>query len=312
MKFASLVLALSVTTAAAFAPNTASRQATSVSPVSTTFGIESASSIIARPSTSLNLFRRRKLNKAAKVGKSDISEDEVRALFSLWNSALATGDSRIVASRYTASPVLLPTVSDTPRTDFDSVKDYFDAFLLKEPQGEILEGHINIGEGWASDTGIYEFTMGTTGDKIKGRYTYLYVQEDGIWKIQHHHSSVMPEQYVLGQSITEQEVKDLFGLWNGALATLDAKKVANRYAKDSVLLPTVSDLPRTDYAGKEDYFTNFCKLEPQGEILESNVVIGMNWAQDCGKFWSFKLRAIGVKYHDRTLQLNGLITNYIY
>ena len=31
----------------------------------------------------------------------DINEKEVRALFELWNSALATRDSRIVASRYT-------------------------------------------------------------------------------------------------------------------------------------------------------------------------------------------------------------------
>ena len=78
------------------------------------------------------------------------TEKEVRALFELWNSALATGDSRIVADRYIKKPMLLPTVSDKPRTDFESVKDYFDAFLLKEPQGKIVEGAIHIGEGWAS------------------------------------------------------------------------------------------------------------------------------------------------------------------
>lgn len=36
------------------------------------------------------------------------------------------------------------------------MKDYFDSFLLKKPQGKILDGKINIGEGWASDAGIYE------------------------------------------------------------------------------------------------------------------------------------------------------------
>ena len=45
------------------------------------------------------------------------------------------------------------------RTDFASVQDYFDGFLLKEPQGKILEGKVNIGEGWASDTGIYEVSF---------------------------------------------------------------------------------------------------------------------------------------------------------
>jgi len=85
----------------------------------------------------------------------DISPKQVRALFSLWNNALATGDSRLVASRYAtkSGAVLLPTVSDIPRTDYAGIKDYFDAFLKKQPQGEILEGNIRIGEGWAQDAG---------------------------------------------------------------------------------------------------------------------------------------------------------------
>eukprot|EP00957_Ditylum_brightwellii_P034462 2613942-Ditylum_brightwellii.AAC.1 len=110
--------------------------------------------------------------------KNDISEAGVRALFSLWNNALATGDSRVVAKRYADQAILLPTVSDKPRTDFASIKDYFDAFLLKKPKGEILEGDIRIGDGWAQDAGIYEFTMGATGDKVKARYTYVYVYEN--------------------------------------------------------------------------------------------------------------------------------------
>ena len=103
--------------------------------------------------------------------------------------------------------------------------------------------------------------MGATGDKVKARYTYNYVQEDGQWKIQHHHSSVMPEEIAMGKSITEDEVRGLFGFWNGALSTLDPKKVASRYAKKGVLLPTVSNTPRTDFAGIEDYFTSFLKLK---------------------------------------------------
>jgi len=236
-------------------------------------------------------------NKSAK-SSSDISEKEVRALFELWNSALATGDSRIVASRYIKDPVLLATVSDQPRTDFASVKDYFDAFLKKEPQGKIVDGKVTIGDGWASDAGIYEFTMGATGDKVKARYTYNYVQEDGVWKIQHHHSSVMPEEIAMGKPITEGEVRGLFSLWNNALATLDPKKVASRYATKGVLLPTVSDTPRTDFESIEDYFVHFLKLKPQGEILESHVTIGMNWCQDVG-IYEFTMGASGKKVKGR-------------
>lgn len=60
-------------------------------------------------------------------------------------------------------------------------------------QGEILESHVTIGKNTCSDVGIYEFTMGATGAKVKGRYSFVYVWEDDEWKINHHHSSMMPE-----------------------------------------------------------------------------------------------------------------------
>jgi len=150
---------------------------------------------------------------------SEISEGQVRALFYLWNDALATGDSRIVAKRYSEEPLLLPTVSDKPRTDYDTIKDYFDNFLKLEPQGIILEGHIIIGNGWARDAGIYEFSMGATGDKVKARYTFVYVYENGQWKISHHHSSVMPEASKSSGpvTVTEDQIRNLFYLWNDAL-----------------------------------------------------------------------------------------------
>ena len=35
-----------------------------------------------------------------------------------------------------------------------------------------------------------------------------------------------------GTSLSDKEVNEIFTLWNDALATLDPKKVADRYAKD--------------------------------------------------------------------------------
>ena len=183
MKFSTTIASLAfLYGASAFAPNARVGVSTSsTSPVLTNnyAPIGSRSAIDASP-TELGLFfantmKRRSQDKKAKAGNT-INEKEVRALFELWNSALATGDSRIVANRYAKNPVLLPTVSDQPRTNYDSVKDYFDSFLLKKPQGKILDGKIHIGDGWASDMGIYEFTMGATGDKVKARYTYNYIK----------------------------------------------------------------------------------------------------------------------------------------
>ena len=43
-----------------------------------------------------------------------ITKEEVRGMFQLWNNALTTVNSDLVASHYVKEVVLLPTVSDTP------------------------------------------------------------------------------------------------------------------------------------------------------------------------------------------------------
>jgi uncharacterized protein (TIGR02246 family) len=123
-----------------------------------------------------------------------VTKESVRSLFELWNNALATGDSNIVTQLYAKDATLLPTLSNKQRTDHESIKNYFDGFLRKKPKGRILQGQIFIGDdhSWAQDNGIYEFVM-EDGSIVQARYTFVYVQVDGDWKIAHHHSSLMPE-----------------------------------------------------------------------------------------------------------------------
>ena len=97
MKFMTIAIALArATQSVAFAPSISTRIASTRSPIG---GLVSTTT----RNTELNLFglRWRKNNKMSSSIDADINEKEVRALFELWNSALATGDSRIVASRYT-------------------------------------------------------------------------------------------------------------------------------------------------------------------------------------------------------------------
>jgi len=229
-----------------------------------------------------------------------ITEAEVRGLFHLWNDALDTLDPDAVAKRYAKEGVLLPTVSDIPRTDYGSIKDYFVNFLQKKPQGVILESNVMIGTNWCQDAGIYEFDL--LGDKVKARYSFIYKVEDGEWKIAHHHSSVMPEAQLAGRSsgttIEDAEVRSLFSLWNDALATLDPDKVAQRYSKSPCLLPTVSDTPRTDHESIKAYFVDFLQKKPQGKILESWVTSGPDWCMDDG-IYEFEMGATGDKVKAR-------------
>jgi len=215
------------------------------------------------------------------VMSQPITKAEVRGLFDLWNDALKTGDPATVAERYAREGVLLPTLSDVPRTDVAGIKDYFVGFLSKRPTGKILEGEIYIGNNWAQDAGIYEFTF-QDGSKVKARYSFVYVYEDGQWLISHHHSSLMPQEVVKPVAITKEEVRAFFDLWNDALKTGDPMKVADRYTSDAVLLPTLSNRARYDRDGIADYFVGFLAKKPTGRILEGNVKLGPNWAQDAG------------------------------
>lgn len=81
--------------------------------------------------------------------------------------------------------------------------------LQNKPQGVITDGVTISGPGWCEDAGVYEFTMGADGSKVLARYSFVYVQEDGEWKIAHHHSSAMPE----GLLAASAKIKELEGLF---------------------------------------------------------------------------------------------------
>lgn len=230
-----------------------------------------------------------------------ITEEEVRGLFDVWNAALQTLEPETVAALYSEHGNLLPTLSDKQRLNSAEIADYFVKFLALEPVGEILSGDIQIGHNWAQDAGIYQFTMGVDGSVATGRYTFVYIFENGKWMISQHHSSLMPESSAPANptdGVTEQDVKDLFGLWNDALLTQDPDTVARRYTSDAVLLPTVSDVPRDTHELIEDYFVKFLAGEPEGEILESFVHIGHDWVSDVG-IYEFTMATDGSKVRGR-------------
>ncbi|WP_405949612.1 SgcJ/EcaC family oxidoreductase [Streptomyces prunicolor] len=82
---------------------------------------------------------------------------------------------------------------------------------------------------------------------------------------------------------TKKQIAALFDGWNAALQTGDPKKVANRYASDAVLLPTVSNKIRTDRAEIVDYFEHFLPNKPVGKKVETIVnVLDSNSAIDTG------------------------------
>lgn len=116
-------------------------------------------------------------------------------LFERWNDALKTGDPDKVTACYAEDAVLLPTVSNVPRTNHAEIRDYFVHFLEKKPRGTIDQRNVKFGCNKVTDAGIYTFRV-TDGDRefeVPARYTFVYEHRDGKWLIVHHHSSKMPD-----------------------------------------------------------------------------------------------------------------------
>ncbi|WP_405518160.1 SgcJ/EcaC family oxidoreductase [Streptomyces canus] len=84
---------------------------------------------------------------------------------------------------------------------------------------------------------------------------------------------------------TKTAIAGLFNTWNAALQTGDSEKVADLYAEDAVLLPTVSNKVRSDRAGIVDYFQHFLEKKPAGKKVQTIVkVLDSNSAIDTGVY----------------------------
>lgn len=84
--------------------------------------------------------------------------------------------------------------------------------------------------------------------------------------------------------VDKAQIEGLFDRWNDSLKTGDAKKVADNYLSDAVLLPTVSNQVRLTDAERVDYFEHFLEKKPVGKIDTRTIRLGCNKAIDTGTY----------------------------
>lgn len=127
-----------------------------------------------------------------------VTQADVEGLFKQFNDAWATKNPDTVTALFTKDAVLLATVSNTPRLNHEEIRDYFVGFLKPSPVGTINTSTVKLGCNTAARLGTWTVTVtdAATGAKtdIKARYSFIYRIEGGKWKIDHLHSSMMPEK----------------------------------------------------------------------------------------------------------------------
>lgn len=120
-----------------------------------------------------------------------------RENFSVWNQALQTGNAQVVGALYSPESTFLPTVSGEFKKGPGEASEYFEHFLKKDPVGEIIDESVQkLGPDSYLHSGMYNFELGPEEkrDKMEARFSFVWKKdEDGQWKIIHHHSSVKPK-----------------------------------------------------------------------------------------------------------------------
>ena len=123
--------------------------------------------------------------------------------FNVWNDMLQSKDPEKVASLYSEKNSFLPTFSPDFKKDKNGAMEYFKHFLEKDPNGEIVDEMIqetSVDKNGEVDgflhSGFYNFTVGKPDDRqiSEARFTFFWKKdENGNWKILHHHSSAKPQ-----------------------------------------------------------------------------------------------------------------------
>ncbi|WP_414529971.1 SgcJ/EcaC family oxidoreductase [Nodularia chucula] len=101
--------------------------------------------------------------------------------------------------------------------------------------------------------------------------------------------TIAPVQAQRGCSTaTRPEIAQLFDRWNSSLQTGDPNLVTQNYARNAILLPTVSNQMRRNHEEIQDYFVEFLQLQPVGRIDHRSIRLYCDVAIDSG-IYTFQL-----------------------
>jgi len=129
--------------------------------------------------------------------QNQIEQKVVSENFNRWNEALLSRDPKKVAELYTEDVTFLPTLSPDFKFGQEETEGYFKHFLEKNPEGKVIaEKFQTLSPKSYLHSGMYDFVVDQNGERktVEARFTFLWEQdENGEWKIAHHHSSIKPQ-----------------------------------------------------------------------------------------------------------------------
>ena len=128
-------------------------------------------------------------------GREAVGQDQVAAATAAWRAAYDSRDPGRITAIYDADAVLWGTTAKTVAANPAAIAEYFkDA--PKRPNARVAFGdqHNRVYGDVGVSTGYYTFSDVRDGQTVSrpARYTMVFRNRDGKWRIVAHHSSVVP------------------------------------------------------------------------------------------------------------------------
>ncbi|HAU59987.1 MAG TPA: hypothetical protein DCW45_06445 [Opitutae bacterium] len=115
-----------------------------------------------------------------------------------WIHAVNEGNVDQIMDCYCPSACLFATFSAKPIKTMAGIQNYFENFTSREGAGVSLQEESLVLEDWGQEgygaIGLYEFFYMENGMQVRhpARFSFM-VKSDPTQKIQHHHSSLIPD-----------------------------------------------------------------------------------------------------------------------
>jgi len=136
---------------------------------------------------------------------NEIDPELVAANQNEWAESLLSKKPEQVAALYGAEATFLPTASGEFKKGQAGAQEYFKHFLEKNPSSEVTEEKIiALDPNHYLHHGKYKFAIGPSDarETIEAEFSFVWEKDnDGEWKIIHHHSSLIPKQEDFANSL---------------------------------------------------------------------------------------------------------------
>lgn len=144
----------------------------------------------------LSLFACKEMHQSEEA-KAAAEIEEAKIPLNAWAEAMASRKTENVLAMYDEDAVLIATFEKKPITNQEDRKKYFDGLLKKENlKVTYNEIHADIEDDVLTANGLYTFSFTEAGKVVEApaRFTFVFEKDDGVYQIESHHSSLVPQQ----------------------------------------------------------------------------------------------------------------------